>query len=307
MSTIPGITIQPVVKGIVNPDEVIRHDQLGNVLPVRDSSGRDVEGSPWSARLYLWPAESSPPSWLEFLREGFGGDLVVPDSTRSKAVIVVTVQWYSRRLFAVAFGDGRHQLRRSALDFAAARWVQLNVIYEGDDTVDDLQAAPRIRDIEYVERGQTTMRTRRQAGRNSDFDQFEFDPDIDQLIGVTGVPVDKAAFGGRISGRTSLRISRTVDFAALAGLCRNIARYQGKKDYRRRFNFVDRVAEVTDASKIVELDEALTGVFRAQDLTAWEFAPPDLIDFDDLAALRLELRDGLQAQVRATASVAEIL
>ena len=284
MSTIAGVTIQPVLRGFTDPNDVIRPEELA-LASVNDTDGVDDAGSPWSARLYLWPAEASPPSWLAFLQDGFGAEITVPDATRTKAVVVVTISWRgAERLFAVAFGDGRHELRRGTLDFATARLVQLNVIYQGDQTAADIQAAPRIRDIEYVEQGQTAMRTRRQAGRSSDFDEFSFDPDIGRLVGVTGTPVDQVAFGKRISGKTSLRVSRTVEFSALAGICRNIARYAERKDYQRRFRFVDRISEVTETSTMVALDAAVAESLTGADAGAWEFAPPDLVDFDDLAS-----------------------
>lgn len=305
MTTIPGVTIQPVARGVTDPEQVILEDQLDHAS-TWDTAGTDEDGSPWSARLYIWPGHPSPPSWLGFLREGFGDDVDPPDTTRSRAVVVVTVRWYgAHRLFVIAFGDGRHQLRRQVLDFNAVRKVQLNAIYEGDEGTDEIQTAPRIRDVEYVERGETTMRTRRQAGRNSDFDRFAFDPEVDQLVGVTGVPVDKEAFGGRISGKTSLRLSRTINFAALAGMCRNIARYEGKKDYQRRFDFVDRITEITNPSEIPALGQALVEALTHDD-TGWEFAPPELIDFDRLATIRLEHPDLPEVEVDATASVAAI-
>lgn len=307
MSTISGVTIQPVLRGITSKDDVVRAEVL-DAASTWDAVGTDEDGSPWSARLFLWPGAANPPSWLGFLQDGFGDDVVVPDATRSKAVIVMAVRWYgAERLFVVAFGDGRHQLRRSALDFAAARKVQLNVIYEGDDAAGELATAPRIRDIEYVERGETTMRTRRQAGRNSDFDQFDFDPDVDQLVGVTGVPIDQAAFGGRISGKTSLRLSRTIDFPVLAGICRNVARYEGKKDYQRRFEFVDRVTEITTPASVQALDEALTHALKDDGLTGWEFAPPEMIDFDYLSTVRLEHPDLGSVDLDGAASAAEML
>lgn len=306
MTTIPGVTIQPVARGLTDPDDVVLPDQLDDAS-TWNTTGTDEDGSAWSARLYMWPGQPSPPSWLGFLREGFGNDVAVPDATRSRAVIIVTVKWYGAdRLFVVAFGDGRHQLRRRALDFSAARKVQLNAIYEGDEDADEIQTAPRIRDIEYVERGETTMRTRRQAGRDSDFDRFAFDPDVDQLVGVTGVPVDKEAFGTRISGKTSLRLSRAINFAALAGMCRNIARYEGKRDYQRRFDFVDRITEITNSSEVAALDEALVHALKPDDLTGWEFAPPELIDFDHLATIQLEHPDVPHPRLDATASVAAI-
>ncbi len=305
MATISGVTIQPVLSSITDPDRVIL-DVAREAAEIADTSGGTGTGA-WTARLYLWPGEPNPPSWLAFLRDGFGAAVQVPDSNRSKAVVVVTIQWRRRaRLFAISFGDGRHQLRRPVLDLDAARKVQLNAIYEGDSGTTALEVAPRLRDVEYVQRGETTMRTRRQAGRNADFDQFEFEADVDELVGVTGIPFDQKAFGARISGKTSLRLARTVSFAQLADVCRNIARYEARDYYKRRFEFVDRIAEVTTPAVVEDLDEALVALFRGTGVAGFEFAPPEIVDFDRLASLKVE-GPATSVSLPSTASASEIV
>lgn len=283
-----GVTIQPIRRGMTNPDDVIRSEALQHA-DVRDAQGT-ADGSPWSARLYLWTAEPTPPSWLEFVKDGFGDDLALPDASRSRAVIVMSIQYFSTRLFAIPLGDGRHALNRPVCDFDAARKVQLNVVYEGDENADALTAAPRVREAEWLRRGETSMRTRRQAGRDADFDQFEFDPEGEQLVGLTGVPVNAELFGARVSGKTSLRLGRSIDFDELAGICRNVAQYERRKDYQRRFSFVDRVTTITSESTIAGLTAAAAEQLN-DDPTDWELSPPEIVDFDRLSSLIVSHRD----------------
>jgi uncharacterized protein (TIGR04141 family) len=293
LAKISGVTVFGIARsaqGIqVNDfDQVVRPDRLADA-DTWDASGHDEDDSPWEARLYVWPGQPNPPGWLAFLRDGFGDAVSLPDTTRSRAVVVMKVRWHGAdRYYAVPFGDGRHQLQRELLDPSATRKVLLNAIYEGDGAADAIAVAERIRQVEFLDRGGTTMRTVRQASRTSDFDSFEFDPDVEQLLGVAGTPVNDQEFGRRVSGKNSVRLARLLEFDELAGICRNIARYAAKKDYQRRFEFVDRVAEIADASEIAELNEVLSAAVVEQP-NSWEFAPPDVVDFDHLSTYRIEL------------------
>ncbi|MBL8778293.1 MAG: TIGR04141 family sporadically distributed protein [Acidimicrobiales bacterium] len=302
--SLQGVTIQPIRRGTTNPDDVIRPEPLEHA-DVRDVEGT-TDGNSWTARLYLWAGDPTPPSWLTFVRDGFGDDLTLPDSSRSSALIVMTIQYFSTRLFAIPLGAGRHALNRSACDFDAARRVQLNVVYEGDEGADALTAAPRVREAEWLRRGETSMRTRRQAGRDADFDQFEFDPEIEQLVGLTGVPVNAELFGTRVSGKTSLRLGRSIDFDDLAGICRTVAQYERKTDYKRRFSFVDRVTTITNASTTATLTAVVAAQLR-DDPADWELSPPELVDFDCLSSLVVSHADIDEVEVDPGTAATDLL
>lgn len=302
--SLQGVTIQPVRRGTTDPDDVIRDEALQHA-DVRDVAGAS-DGNPWSARLYLWIGEPVPPSWLTFVQDGFGHDLTLPTASRSRAVIVMSIRYFTTRLFAIPLGAGRHALNRSECDFDAARKVQLNAVYEGDEGAGALAAAPRVREAEWLHRGETSMRTRRQAGRDADFDQFEFDPEVEQLVGLTGVPINTELFGLRVSGKTSLRVGRSIDFGELAGICRNVAQYERKTDYQRRFSFVDRVTTITNASTIASLTATVAEQIKHEP-AVWTLSLPELVDFDHLAALVVSHGDIDDIDVDPGSTAADLL
>ena len=238
-SLIHGIRRSVGGSDVTDFDDVVVAARLETVAERRDfasDAGADLE---WAARLYVWPGEPRPPAWLDYLRSGFGDDLDVPDAAASSALIVLRVQFRIDRYFAVTFGGGRHAIRKEALDPGYGLRVALNAIYEGDEDTEVLDPATRVRQVDSRSVGANTLRTIRQANRTTDFDAFDLDPDGDQLRGITGRPVSTAEFGTRVRGSDTVRIGRSSLFSELGGICRNLARYHERTDYKRRLGFVD--------------------------------------------------------------------
>ena len=313
MATVSGITIYPMSsrtegRRVESLDELIEPTKLAGA-DTWDATGTDDGGNPWSARLYLWTGAPRPPAWLAFLQDGFGADdrpVELPDGARSSAVIAVRIVWRrTDRFYAVPFGDGRHRLRRSLIDAELAKRALLNAIYTDDRGDAALEPEPRIRQIEYVARDQTTFRTVRQASRSADFDAFGFDAELEQLAGLTGRPGDVEALGLRVSGKTSVRLSRRVAFDELARLCRSIAGYTERRTYQRRFGFIDRVQRVT-GPLATTLAEAMYDRV-AEEPSAWSIDLPDVVDYDTLATFSLVTPDGEELARRDELEVADVV
>jgi uncharacterized protein (TIGR04141 family) len=270
-------------------DDVIDPERLP-ADEIRDFDSGNTANPPWSARLYVWHGEPRAPSWLGFINDGFRSDprgaVAVPDVAQSRAVVLVKVFFRVDRIYAIPFGlGGRFQVRRDIIDPRYGLRVALNLVYEGDQGAGELAAAPRIRQVESKTVAVNTMRTIRQTNRRTDFEEFELDPDTDQLSGLTGQPRDPK-WARRIRGTDSLRVSRRIDFAQLGPLCRDIARIHEQRDYRRRFEFVDRYQNITDTHQI----DGLAYLVRKSlhdDPSGWAFAVPGVQDFDRVGAVRI--------------------
>lgn len=247
---------------------------------------RDGSTPSWAARLYLWEGEAKPPSWLGFLRDGFGDQVDVPDRAQTSAVVVVKVRYRVDRLFAVTFGAGRYFLRKDAVDRGYGLRVALNAMYEGDEEAESLEPTDRVRQIDSRTVGVNTLRTRRQANRTADFSVFDLDIDGDQLQGIAGTPVDIDGLGRWIRGADNVRIGRSFHFADLGALCRTLARYHERKEYQRRFRFIDNLTSETNPARVAQLRQRLPGEFLASP-ASWEFSPPALIDFDVVARFEI--------------------
>lgn len=281
MNTVGALTIYSIRRDVdgqrvTDFDAAIVPDKLlAPSIAVRDFAADNDE---WGARLYVWPGEQRPPGWLAFIESGFGEGLELPDSAQSSAVIVVRVFFRRDRYYALAFGSGRYAIKRQAVDPKYGLQVALNAIYEGDEDSEVLDAAARVNQVNTRNVGANTMRTLRQTNRSTDFDVFELDLDGDQLDGITGNPLDES-LGRRVRGTDSLRVGRPTTFDELGEICRNLARYHEKKDYQRRFGFVDNIKAETNVGVIADLEDAAVSSFLGEG-SAWALTPPDLLDFD---------------------------
>lgn len=245
----------------------------------------------WSANLYVWKGEIQQPRWTELLKEGFGKGIDVTGSAQDCAVVVVKIEYYGDRLFAIPFGSsGRFQIRPEVIDRGYGLRATLNALYEGDKTAAELDAVPRIRRVESKTVAANTMRTVRQANRRTDFGDFDLNPDTDQLSSIEGQPSD-SALARRVRGADSLRVARRTSFEELGELCLEVARTHRRSDYQRRFAFVDRFQGITDPTTIGRLDVQLRDDLLA-DPHRWEFSIPDIHDFDRLAAVRVTTSNG---------------
>ena len=284
--TIHGIrrTIDGVEVG--DFDDIVVAGRLESVTEKRDFTAANAADAAWTARLYVWPGDPLPPTWLDYLRDGFGEDLQVPDATSSAALVVLRVRYRVVRYFAVTFGAGRHAIRREALEPGYGLRVALNALYEGDRDADVLDPAARVRQVDSRTVGANTLRTTRQANRAADFDSFELDPDGDQLRGITGRPVKIDEFGSRLRGTDTVRIGRSSVFDELGGIRRNLARYHERTDYKRRLGFVDNLQPEFRPGVVATLREH-TAVGLIDHPGEWAFAPPEIVDFDDVASFSI--------------------
>lgn len=295
--TIDGLTIYAIqrrVKGqrVLDFDDVIDAGRLRCVKHIRDIQSPQDNNSPWTARMYLWKGNARQPPWVKFLEDGFGGGaLDVSSSAQHCAVVVVKVFFRAERFYAVPFGtNGRFQIRSDIIERRYGLRVALNLLYEGDSATNELTVAPRIRQVESKTVGANTMRTIRQANRRTDFEEFELNPDTDQLAGITGQPLN-ADLARRIRGTDSLRVGRRTSFNQLGDLCRSIARAHERNDFQRRFRFVGQFQGISDPGKIASLTNGLCQSLQA-DPSAWIFSIPGIVDFDQLSAVRVTISSG---------------
>ena len=288
MSNVTALTIY-AIRREVDGKQVKNFDTAISSTKLEDSEidthDYVADDGSWEARLYLWPGKLRPPGWLSFLESGFDTELTLPESAQSSAVIVVRVKFRRDRYYAVTFGGGRYCLRRDAIYQRYGLQVALNAIYKGDENASMLESAPRVQQVNTRTVNANTMRMLRQSNRSTDFDYFELDLDRDQLDGITGYPKDDS-LGRRLRGTDSLRIGRNSTFNELGAICRDIARYHEKKDYQRRFSFVDNVTMETNAGLIASLSEK-TVTSLLQDPDTWVVAPPGLVDFDQVAKFEI--------------------
>src|SRR5262249_55434778 len=149
------------------------------------------------------------------------------------------------RLFAVAFGQGRHLLDQEAYEHDFGLKVVLNTV-----------APDQLKSVDAKTIDETTVHTRRDLSRDSPFSAFGLDVSRALLRALTGTPDDES-LAHRLTGSDALGLhSRTQlpDLPALAA--RLLERYEAD-DYKANFDFIDHLRVEKSAARIAQLQGLL--------------------------------------------------
>ncbi len=216
--------------------------------------------------LFYRTTPSRPPRWLAF----FGAHLD-PRALLSSTVAAALIAKAGGRLFALAFGTGRHLLDPGSFEKDFGLRVTLNSV-----------SPDRIRTIDRVALDATGRHSREQASRTIPIIEFGLDIDKDILRAVTGPPEDPS-LGIRLAGADALAV---IAETTLAGLPSRLEAYLDqfrKRAYRTTFPWVDNIREVADRALRAELDTALEERIRRRNLDRVWMAVPDLVDWHDVS------------------------
>ena len=239
-----------------------------------------------TGKLFLSGSFPHEPRWGAFLRAGFGDEVPIPKVAGASAVLVVRIERAGTQYFlAFTFGYGFMLLRPNAYERGFGLKTSLNVVFEGDDGSDAIDPS-RLRSVDAKRVGITVLRSRHQVADTSSLEELDVDVRRDLLNGVTGTPVDRKAWGGRISGRDALYVGVDVDFAALDELCERIIAANESGDYGVRFSFVDDLQLEADPVMRANLEEEVLGFLQAELLDELDLAPPGIVDWERVSGFR---------------------
>lgn len=238
----------------------------------------------FEARFFVAPSQEKHPPWVEFLEPAFGSIDTSANVTNS-AVLVVKVKYYTDVFFALTFGFGRYLLKPNSYERNYGLRVALNSVY-GTGTGAEQADPARVRGVDAKTVAANTLRTRRQADRRATFEAFGVDVQRDFLIRLTGRPIESDTWGSRITGADAVNVTRAIEVSELGELCREIERTYRRDDYKERFAWVDNVHAVRDADLIGELEDRLIEKLRNRDTDNLEVAPPELLEWDDVASFK---------------------
>jgi uncharacterized protein (TIGR04141 family) len=234
----------------------------------------------FGAQLFVAPPEKRSPGWIGPLEIGFGGLDEIPDSVRTNAVLILSVKQRTQELhFAVTFGSGRFLLRSDSLKRNYGLRVALNAIYSKHEKGQKLDFE-RLRSVDSKTVADTTLRTRRQADRRSDFESFSIDTERDFLSGITGTPLDPKLWGKRIDGSDSVRLHRPVTFEQLGNICLQLE--HNSKKIPRDFSWVDNIFPVRVPAFVDALTERVAQVICSENVQGLELSPPELVEWGDI-------------------------
>lgn len=240
----------------------------------------------FEARLFLAQPKPREPEWIDFLRPAYAG-VGVPESAANAAVLLVKLLEPRRALFAITFGTGRFLLRHGIYTRDFGLHVALNALLR-DRPAD---GAVRMRAVDLETVAAQTLHTRHQANREATFDAFGMDPQHDLLRAVTGAPVGNG-LGSRVTGADAVTVNKKLTFDDLGDLCHDLLRLERRKDYRRDFDWIDNVHTVTDPDLRTKLENVVAARLQAGDVRGLVLAPPEIVDWDVIAAFRFSFAAG---------------
>lgn len=262
--------------------------EFGDVVDLTDHNVTvfgPVGGDGFAAQAYVMDSVPRPVAWAGFLEAGFDG-LRLGSSMSPSALVVVRARLPGRArrdvMFAYAFGvAGRYLLRGDAYERGYGLRTALNLLYPRSAA-----ETARLRSVDSKRRGATILRSRSQVSDLAEFEAFDVNRLRDVVSKATGVPADVDTWGGRVGGGDSLALNVDVSFEELGDLCRRVDGAHALDDYRDRFDWIDYIQPVTDPSLLKQLEEEVVSRLRARRLDALGLAPPEIVDWDRVAAFR---------------------
>lgn len=132
---------------------------------------------------------------------------------------------------------------------------------------------------------------------------FGVDIEQDLLRAVTGIPSDRM-LADRMTGRDNLTVSVEVALGGLPALLDRYLEKFGETTYQKDFAWVDKVRELTDRTKIAQLDEALIEQFRKGSFEKVWMAVPDVVEWERIEGFRYG--EGTRSQLATDLHVSDL-
>jgi uncharacterized protein (TIGR04141 family) len=225
-----------LIKEGVAIDQVLRDDVAGlNRHEIR-------AGFTFSGAILTKGTPANPPSWQRFLQQGTATQLGLLLNQSASGLMLLTA---ASRIFAIAFGFGRHWIDEAQIVRRFGMIVTLNVVHP-----------ERIRSVDREEFDTIQRKTRSQTSTSSSIDSFGLNIQRDLVRSVTGQPED-TTFAAHVTGADNLIMSVAVNFEQLGDKCAQALAQFSTNRYRERYAWIDNFNRVTDPVRIAELDGRL--------------------------------------------------
>lgn len=226
--------------------------------------------------LYVRDMPERMPSWVELFAELTDPSLF--DRIRSTAALYVTEA--GGRLFALAFGHGRHILKPGAYEERFGLLVVINTL-----------KSDQLRSIDKRTFDTVDQNVRAQVSQRSPATEFGIDIEKDLIRGITGQPSDPA-LGTRMTGTDSLVVAVDTSIPDLTELLERYLDAFQADDYKDGFSWIDQIHQIgdktplkadLDAKLIDKMVEAQANNGLAEGL--W-LAIPDVVDYAGIHRFR---------------------
>lgn len=206
--------------------------------------------------------------WRGLLQEGTDSVLADLSNASNRAVLFFKIEG---RIFAIAFGFGKHLLNEELIEREFGLRTALNLV--------DFN---KFISIDKANLSEVTVLTRTQSSVKAKPDSFNLDVVSDLLKGVTGgLIVGNSDLGNIITGNDGVSILPKINFKDFPEVLKKINTAHLSERYKENFDWVDNLKELKDPRIINVLKDELISKLKAKDSNHIHIAPPNIIDWEN--------------------------
>lgn len=214
---------------------------------------------------YLQEETVRTPEWVEPIAEYFVIDKNNVKNRSNSLVLLIAVKG---RIFAITYGHGYTALNKQKIEFNFGLKVTLNAV-----------DPEKLRSVVSRNMDMSTKQTLVVSNLDSKVREFKFQPDLDMVRMVSGVPIN-LEIGSRISGSDSVVINTKLDLQDLHKLCQELYELYQSENYKQSFSFIDHVRLVQEEDLRAKLDEDFNAHFESCDSDSILFSNPEISEYE---------------------------
>lgn len=276
----PALTIYRMSE----PSGAVDFDSFVRIPKSEVRQEQTISATGFSAKLYVRPLESKPPTWAPFLDDAFG-DFPIEEGATPSALLLLKLTGRSTAVskthgpyFALPFGPtGRFLIKGERIVRGYGLRTALNLMYPKKTS----SASARLRAIDSKRHGATVMRARTQASAQADLEAFDVNQFRDLLDRATGTPASDA-WGSTISGSNAISLSLDLELQELGKLCRKLDAEFNRPDYKDGFDWIDNVRAVTNPADNEALERRVLELLQSKS-SDLHLAPAEMLDWSRIA------------------------
>lgn len=251
--------------------------ELEDFLKLKGLHRLDVNQGAASGVLFFRSGLATPPSWASIFQEVPGFDASQLRNRNSRGLYITRV---SKRWFCFTFGYARQLVEEAAIERNFGLIVALNL---GDPDA--------IKTIEKTNISHVNLQSREQAGRDTGFDGFEFDTEIDLLKSITARgPLSQNDEQDTYSGRDSVSVYTRVSLQDLAEIAQTLWEASQSSKYKKNYPWIDKISQERDPEVIAKLDDKVVEAINQGDLNKIWLAIPEIISWEEVDGFAYKLR-----------------
>ncbi len=202
---------------------------------------KNINGS----KFYYNESEAETPPWV---RKFFGNtlnDIEGIKNASSNGILLLKIDIEgTTRIFAIAFGHGRHLIDGDTIDEKFGLRTALNTI------------SNKIKQISKKEISPMPKQSIEQIPKATEEKNFNIDHEQEILKGVLGIPREEFAqdFGKNIYGGIPLQIKGKFDIENIENILTKCYQRYNSTDYKTEFDWIDNLSPVKNKQQINELN-----------------------------------------------------